>query len=156
MEEPAQAPTMHFYKCHIIPPVLPPCVPAPSPAPPPPPALPQAWRQLSGMNQMEAMRLYVRTVDEEHPSWYTQLSQEEERAAPQPEPEPEGPPVPLSELAQVGARNPSNPTPYTLQTPNPKPNPSNPKPVNREPRLPPTPLPDLARWAPLTLQTQKP
>ena len=30
----------------------------------------QSWKHLENMNKMEAMRLYVRTVEEEDPDWY--------------------------------------------------------------------------------------
>eukprot|EP00197_Chlamydomonas_leiostraca_P012843 CAMPEP_0202861700 /NCGR_PEP_ID=MMETSP1391-20130828/3008_1 /ASSEMBLY_ACC=CAM_ASM_000867 /TAXON_ID=1034604 /ORGANISM="Chlamydomonas leiostraca, Strain SAG 11-49" /LENGTH=760 /DNA_ID=CAMNT_0049541129 /DNA_START=57 /DNA_END=2339 /DNA_ORIENTATION=- len=48
----------------------------------------QAWKQLGGMAKMEAMRLYVRTVDEEQADWYPLLLQYE--AAPKPAPDAAG------------------------------------------------------------------
>ena len=33
----------------------------------------ESWRHLGQMNGMEAMRLYVRSVEEEQPDWYSML-----------------------------------------------------------------------------------
>eukprot|EP00798_Chlamydomonas_sp_ICE-L_P018082 gene18082-24505_t len=56
-----------------------------------------AWKQLGNMNGMEAMRLFVRTVEEEQPDWYALLSAVEK----------EGPASPAA--ASVPAAAPSGP-----------------------------------------------
>ncbi|KAK2079446.1 hypothetical protein QBZ16_003138 [Prototheca wickerhamii] len=40
----------------------------------------QAWKELGDLSQMEAMRLYVRTLDEEAPGWHADLSEDDLRA----------------------------------------------------------------------------
>jgi len=41
----------------------------------------QSWRQLGTMPKMEAMRLYVKSLDEQQPEWWDRLPQGWERAA---------------------------------------------------------------------------
>ncbi|KXZ49410.1 hypothetical protein GPECTOR_21g636 [Gonium pectorale] len=40
----------------------------------------QGWKELGKMTTIEAMRLFVRTLDEEQPDWWTRLQQEESGA----------------------------------------------------------------------------
>ncbi|WIA35517.1 hypothetical protein OEZ86_003944 [Tetradesmus obliquus] len=42
----------------------------------------QSWNQLGSMPQMEAMRLYVRTLDEEQPEWWTRMPEQPQPGSP--------------------------------------------------------------------------
>eukprot|EP00882_Tetradesmus_deserticola_P028054 GHRQ01031228.1.p1 GENE.GHRQ01031228.1~~GHRQ01031228.1.p1 ORF type:complete len:182 (+),score=58.28 GHRQ01031228.1:127-672(+) len=44
----------------------------------------QSWSQLGNMPQMEAMRLYVRTLDEEQPEWWTRMPEQPQPGLPRP------------------------------------------------------------------------